>query len=505
MTDIPADMKAETAGSPPQYRLAKALGVLAITASAVAAEYGSGINFVSVQSLSVYPGIHDLVPLAMFATGIAMLPKAYLFAVFSKVMPRAGSKHVWLARTLGMPAGFLITFVYWATGPAGMGVLGFAFGTFLGQAMIPINAAAGAALLSPIGHLITGLAAIWITFAVNAAGVRHYGAFVTVLLFVIVAVALIISAYGFATPPDQFVAAASQMAQTQLSPPANLGTTTFTDFVSVCGLFVFAYAGLGAGPALGGEVANPERRVPLGIYYGWALALVLFTIVAWALFHAAPWWAVADLIKAGKSSYATAPGLVGLVAPQWLTVILNLAVALIVGKTLAPALMVASRFCFAQAQDRLLPGVFAETSSRKVPLAALVLIAGLGSLFLVQAVFYGWAMGVAVRSLAVLGVWLALALGALNLRWHKPARDAEWARAVIGQRLVVPAAIVSIVLAVPLILSLAVVPKTPLILQPMFQGAVVLVIGIAILLVARARAASRGDPLHAVAARLPIE
>lgn len=505
MTDIPVDGKAAPTDPMPEYRLAKALGVLAITASAVAAEYGSGINFVSVQSLSVYPGIHDLVPLAMLATGIAMLPKAYLFAVFSRVMPRAGSKHVWLARSLGMPAGFLITFVYWASGPAGMGVLGYAFGTFLGQAMMPINAAAGAALLSPTGHLISGLAAIWITFGVNAAGVRHYGAFVTVLLFVIIAVALTITVFGFSTSPDQFVAAASQITGTQLAPPANPSPGTVTDFVSVCGLFVFAYAGLGAGPALGGEVADAERRVPLGIYYGWAVALVLFTIVAWALFHAAPWWAVTGLIKAGKSSYATAPGLVGLVAPQGVTVILNLLVALIVGKTLAPALMVASRFCFAHAQDRLLPGIFAETSSRKVPLAALVLIAVLGSLFLVQAVFYGWAMGVAVRSLAVLGVWLALAVGAINLRRHKPAREAEWAKAIIGQKLVVPASILSIVLAVPLIASLAVVPKTPLILQPMFQGGVMLAIGVVILVVARARAASRGDPLHAIAARLPIE
>ena len=58
------------------YRLAKALGVLAITASAVSAEYGSGINYVSVQSLSVYPDVKGLVPLAMFVCGIAMLGKA---------------------------------------------------------------------------------------------------------------------------------------------------------------------------------------------------------------------------------------------------------------------------------------------------------------------------------------------------------------------------------------------------------------------------------------------
>ena len=103
----------------PAFKLAKALGILAITASAVSAEYGSGINYVSVQSLSIYPDVKGLVPLAMFVCGIAMLPKAYLFAAFSRVMPRAGSKHVWLARSLGLPVGFLITFTYWRRDPPG--------------------------------------------------------------------------------------------------------------------------------------------------------------------------------------------------------------------------------------------------------------------------------------------------------------------------------------------------------------------------------------------------
>jgi amino acid transporter len=273
----------------------------------------------------------------------------------------------------------------------------------------------------------------------------------------------------------------------------------------VTSLFVFAYAGLGAGPALGGEVQQAERKVPIGIMWGWLVALVLFTAVAAALFHAAPWWAVVGLIKAGKTSYATAPGLIGLVAPNWLTVVLNLLVALIVGKTLAPGLMVASRFCFAQAQDRMLPAVFAETSGRKVPLAALLLIAGLASLFLLQSVFAGWAMGVAVRSLAVLGMWLALAVGALNLHWHKGYRKTEWGRGVKQQKLVVPTAIVSIILAVPLIVSLAVLPKTALIFQPLFQGAVVLAIGVAILAVANAKAKSRGENFRLIAATLPVE
>jgi basic amino acid/polyamine antiporter, APA family len=360
-------------------------------------------------------------------------------------------------------------------------------------------------LLSHTGHLLSGLAAIWLTFWINAAGVRHYGIFVTILMFVIIGVAVLITVYGFLTPPATFVASASEVARVQLAPPTEAAPASLFHFISVTSLFVFAYAGLGAGPALGGEVQQPEKKVPLGILWGWFVALVLFTAVAAALFHAAPWWAVVGLIKAGKTSYATAPGLIGLVAPKWLTVILNLLVALIVGKTLAPGLMVASRFCFAQAQDRMLPGIFAETSRCKVPLAALLLIAGLASLFLLQSIFAGWAMGVAVRSLAVLGMWLALAIGALNLHWHKEYRETAWGKEVKEQPLVVPAAFVSIIIAVPLIISLAVLPKTSLIFQPLFQGAVVLTIGVAILITAAAKAKSRGENFRMIAATLPVE
>lgn len=494
-----------TSTSATDFRLAKVIGVLGVTASAVAAEYGAGINFVSTQALGVYPGVHDLVPLAMLVTGILMIPKTWLYVVFSRVMPRAGSKYIWIVRTCGMPFGFLITWVWWATGPASAGVLSYAFGTFLGQSIIGFDPSAGAALLTPTGHLITGLAAIWLTYAVNAAGVHRYGLFVTVLMYLIVACALVICAIGFTTTPDTFVAAAGKMAGVPLTPPATVPPDSAFDFISVCSLFVFAYAGLSSAPALGGEVPDPTKKMPRGILYGFIVALVLFTAVAYALFHAAPWWAVADLIKAGKSNYATAPGLVGLVAPKWISAILNLAVAIIVGKTIAPSFMVASRYAFAFGQDGMLPPIFARTSRRKVPYAGLILHAGLGTLFLLQSVYVGWAMGVAVRSVSVLIVWLAVAIGVLNLKYHPRYRRAEWAQPIVSQPFAIPAAIMSILIAVPLIASIAIVPHAGLIFQPLFQGVVVLVLGIVILYIARGYAHRRGESFEMIAATLPIE
>jgi hypothetical protein len=49
----------------------------------------------------------------MFGTGIAMLPEAYLFAVFIQGdAARRIEGHVCLARSLSMPAGFLIRQAY---------------------------------------------------------------------------------------------------------------------------------------------------------------------------------------------------------------------------------------------------------------------------------------------------------------------------------------------------------------------------------------------------------
>jgi hypothetical protein len=74
-----------------------------------------------------------------------------------------------------------------------------------------------------------------------------------------------------------------------------------------------------------------------------------------------------------------------------------------------------------------------------------------------------------------------------------------------GYRLAKTLGVLAITASVPLILSLAVVPHTPLWLQPLFQGAVVLVIGAVILMFANSRAQRRGDSFRAIAARRPIE
>ncbi|HUZ65714.1 MAG TPA: APC family permease [Acetobacteraceae bacterium] len=491
-------------GERPAYRLSKVLGVLAIVASGVAGEFGAGINFVAVQSLGVYPAVRDLVPLAMLVTGLVVASKTLLYARFSAAMPRAGSAYVWIARGLNLPAGFIASFLWWISVTAAMGFIAFAFSTFLGQAFIAIGLP-GHVLMTPAGRLVIGLGAIWGIFAIHASGVRHYGRFVTVLLGVIVLTAAVIAGFGFATPPGRFVSLVGSRLHLVLAPPAHPQSGTLGAFLSVCTLFVFAYGGISAAPALGGEARDAGHTMPRGIVLGWLVAVVLYTVVTAALFHAAPWWAVLGLIRSHHAALATAPGLIGIVAPRWIGVIVDFAVALIVGKTLAPQMMITSRILFAWGEDRMVPARFAETSGRRVPVAALATTAGLASLFLVQSVFVGWALGVIVRSLSLLIVWLLVALAALNIRFSGRFRGTAWTAGLARSPWVLAAAVVSVPITLVLIAAVSVLPHTPLAFQPLFQSAVAAIIAAGLVLWARTRAATRGESLADIALRVPVE
>ena len=242
-------------------------------------------------------------------------------------------------------------------------------------------------------------------------------------------------------------------------------------------MLVSAYAGISAAPSLGGEARDASRTVPRGVLLGWGIALVLYAIVTAALFHVAPWWMVEALLNSGHPSYVTAPGLVGVVAPHWLSAALNVVIALVVGKTLLPQLMITSRMAFGFAEDGLFPRRLTRVSARQAPMAALVLPAVLASLFLAQSVFVAWSVGIIVRSVAVLLIWFLVAVSAINLRFGARFRALPWSQPLRHDRLLFAMALVS--LAIPLVLAarVLIVPNTPLAFQPMFQTFVAMVIG----------------------------
>lgn len=484
-----------------RYRLEKSLGIAAIVASAVTQEYGAGINFVVTQSIGVYPAIGNLVPLAMFVTGLVIFLKVYLYARFSAAMPRAGSSYVWTARALNLPLGFILHFLWWASITAAMGFIAFAFGGFLGNALVDAGLAAGHALLTPTGHVIVGLAAIWLVYGIHTAGIRDYGRFVTLLLILVALTAFTVCVIGFSTAPADFVSAAASRTGVALAAPTGSKPFSPHAFLAVCTLFIFAYGGLSAAPSLAGETRDAEHNMPRAIVLAWISSVILFTLVAAALFHAVPWWAAAALIREKHASLVTAPGIISLIAPHALAAVLSLIIALIVGKTLAPQMVVTSRMVFAWAEDGLIPAIFLNTSQRQAPVAALTLTASLASLFLLQSIYIGWAFGVVDRSLTILLVWFVVAVAALNLRFNARFATTSWARSFRTGALAVPVAVLSIIVTASLIRSVIILPRTPFYVQPLFQGAVIVAIGTILFL----RAKRVNPALSVTTASLPLE
>ena len=488
-----------------EFRLAKRLGVVAIAASALTHEYGATINYAATNSLGIYPAIQDLVPWAMVAAGLALLPKTFLYARFSSVMPRAGSIYVWMGRALSLPMSFVLCFLDWVGLTATMGFIAYVFGTFLGQALTGAGFPAGAMLLTPLGHLVIGAGLLWSFFAAHVRGVHIYGRLVTILAALIVAAVIVIVLYGFGTSPDTFIHLVAIKTGLHLQPPATPQSPTISAFVAVTFLFIAAYGGLTGAPALGGEAHDATRTVPKGLWLGWLSALILYTAVAAALFNAVPWWATLGLIHGKASALATAPGLISVVASPVVGTILNFAVAIIVGKTAMPQMMVCSRLIFGFAQDHVMPPTFLHTSKGKAPDHALLLSCGVGTLFLLQSIFGGWAIGIVIRSFTVLLMLAFLAIGTLNVRFNPRFLGVAWAQEVSAGGTIVVMAVLSIIIAVVLLYGGLIVPNTAWFLQPLFQGAVAACIAILIYLVARRRARANNIALTHVASELPLE
>jgi len=472
-----------SSGGESTYRLAKVAGVLAVCASAVSQEYGSGINFVMVNSLGTYPNVKWLVPLAMFVAGLVLIPKVMMFARFSQVAPRAGSSYVWLTRSLGLPLGFFAAFLWFVGVGAAGGFLAYASAAFIGAFLNSIGVD-GSWCTSIVGHLVIGIAAIWLIFGLHNSGVHNYATFVTVMFVLVLIAAALTIGYGFGTSPDTFLAKVNAIVP--MTPPASEGSASWGSFIQVIVLFMFAYGGLTAATSLGGEAKDAQRTMPRGIIWGFATALVLYTLIAYALFHAVPYWAVGPLIAAKKQALATTPGLIGLIAPKAVSAFLNFLVAVIVLKTIAPGMLDCSRFLFAWGSDGLLPAGFGQTNRNKAPQLALLTIALLDTFFLLEATFLGWSIGVTVRSISLVFVFGMLGLGVYNLKYGS-TRTSPLARVVDEHPDVLIWAPLAIIVAIILLASVIVVPKAPWYFQPSFQGAVAILISVWIYYSAKAR------------------
>ena len=488
------------------FRLAKVVGVTTIVASAISQEYASGVNLIAPQSVGVYPRIEGLVAVAMFVTGIFLLPKIFMFARFSSTMPSAGSTYSWISRTVSGPVSFVVSFVWFVGLAAAIGVIAFAFTTFLSSAFALAGWPGSSFLLSTTGRIVVGLLAIWLAVLVHLRGVKHYSVWIRVFLVLVVIAAVVAVVYSLATSTSHFLALAHSQTGVKLSQPAHKGVT-LSAFLSVCTLLVFAYGGVNAAPSLGGETREATSTMPRAIYIAWASIVVMYTIVVASLFQLVPWWAVAELTAAKQTTVTSLTGLISVVAPKAIGVLYSLLVAVIVVKALLPQILGCSRTMFAWGEDHMLPEIVCKTNKNNVPSFAIILTATLGSLFLIESVATGFTSGLIVRSFSVLLVMAVLGVGVLNVRFGQKSRfvDKPWITEAVRDPAAVTAAVVAIVVAVVLVHATLTAAGKGLLYQPWLQGLIILVVGVILSIFGRWDARRRGVDIRSALEKAPVE
>jgi len=486
-----------------KFKLAKTLGWFAIMASAVSQEYGAGINAVATTSIGTYPGIGGFVPLAMFIVGLLLIPKVFMFQKFGSVASSSGGEYTWMSRTIHPRVGFYIHFLYFAGIVAAIGFLAYTTGSTLASTLGLLGVSWGAWFASFYGHLIIGLVIIWVIFALHISGVKNYGYLVIALFFFVLTAALISMYAGFGTTNAALSSALSDKVFHGPIPTVILPGLTYSSFFGTMVLFIFAYGGLSAAPLLGGETKNPKKNMPIGIVAAWVVAIILFTLVALATFHAISPSNAYALIKSHKSYYATVPGILGLIAPKFLGDALSIIVTVIIAKTIAPEMMAASRTFFAWSEDSLMPKIFGHVNRFKAPDVSLFVAALIGSIFLIDTTFVGVAV-VAIRSLSVLFVIFFLGVGVLVTSRKKEKK--EWEKSVTTISMLI-AAIAGILVALIMIPSVIIIPNVNILLQPSFQILISLIIAVAIYEIAKTHAKrERGVEIsQEIKSHLPLE
>ncbi|GMA64277.1 APC family permease [Alicyclobacillus fastidiosus] len=469
--------------------LNRALGLLAVVAFGLTNEIASGLFFVSTQIQQSSPGVGNLVPLLMVIGGVITFVTVVVYRFFfASGLVGAGGEYVIISRSLSPGVAFVATFLAWFGFTGSLGTLAFSAPKFLSTAALSLGVAGvGKFFASNAGILIVGLIILWGFWAIHVIGVRLAGTLTTIAMFLVFAVALVMIVIGFATSQDAFANALTQhlhMSVASITAASPVQHVSYgAAFGSALPVLFFGYLGLSTATQTGGEAKNAVKSLSKAVLIIVTLVTVVYTLFAWAVYHAVLWQVISGLAKMKMSSYTTSSGLLQFLMPSWMSSLLNLCVALIVVKTFLPIFLAQSRWVFAWGKDGLIPGVFARTHAKyKTPVLALTLSAIFGSISLIESLKLGFVFGVNIRVLSVMLVFFCMGLGMITFPRHAPTLYTVNTSSMAKNRFLqvfvgVLLMAISVWFSISITLSSV---SSPLILQPAFQSVIVVILGIVI-------------------------
>lgn len=281
--------------------LVKGLGLTSSTTLVMGSMIGSGIFIVSAE-IARETNSPGLLIMAWVITGFMTIVGALSYGELAAMMPRAGGMYVYLRESLGPLWGFLYGWTLFLVIQTGtVAAVGVAFGTFMGHFYPGI--AANKWLLGPV-HV-----AVWKPFGIALGGMNMGLNTQNLVAIIVVAVLSVLNIFGLKagaavqnvfTIAKTFALLALILAGIFVGRNPHAIAANFTDFWRLSA--AHSASGTALGPFVGvltilavaqvgslfsadswhdvtftaGEVKNPKRNLPLSLFLGTGIVIVLY-------------------------------------------------------------------------------------------------------------------------------------------------------------------------------------------------------------------------------------
>jgi APA family basic amino acid/polyamine antiporter len=329
---------------------ARTLGIFDTTCIVIGAIVGVGIFFSPGKVAALVP-TPTLILLTWAVGGFLALCGALAFAELGRRRTGPGAQYQILRDAFGPLFGFLFVFCNATAVQAGsIGIIAFICADNLFAIFTPNTP-------DPLFRLYLSLALIITITATNIAGVR-WGSRVQNLTVIckitaLLAIAALAAFMAPATPP-------------QSGPPPEPLDPLPGVLAGLIPAF-FAYGGWQHALWISGEVSNPRRTLPLGILSGTAIVVIIYLIANWAY--------IALLGHSGVAASKTlAADAVATIYPDIGRRIVAAAVAISAFGVLNAQLLSGPRLVSSMAADGNFFSIFARTSGKGTPVAAILLL-----------------------------------------------------------------------------------------------------------------------------------
>ncbi|MFD2203756.1 APC family permease [Shivajiella indica] len=335
-----------------QPRLSRQLGLMGLIATGVCSMLGASINVVPFMIQRHVPGIGPYVLPAFIFAAIPALFAGLAYSMLATAMPRAGGSYIYASRGLNPFLGFVASFSQWFGLSIVIGVVAYVTIPFLRDVAIAMSWM-GLADSLDTGMVRVGLALllIWLFVWINIRGAKSYEKTIIPLMLLMFLMGGIVIFAGFNFSPRDFSLAILEKENIimDILPKPDFHLPTF---LSAAALLFASFIGFDSIAQAGGEAKNPTRRLPSAIGLTILFVGSYYMIFTAAVYHAIPWSFVAE--EAMRKDI-TAPGLLGYLLPDYLTVLIVGGAAIALINDLPAMLLSVSRLMFAWAEDGIFP------------------------------------------------------------------------------------------------------------------------------------------------------